>query len=204
MSMEDLRHPNDVMLSIRDHLDPDKHWIGEALAPPTQGDLAATIGNVSGPGDSPFVARADHMHKVDPAFVNLVSFNASPGTDTVAGTTTSFTDWLTSNTFTVPDWCVSAMIHVDLTNIYIATATGTTYTITATISTGTYSGGDACGFTPNAVSSRQSTSFSITISGFTPGTGRSVKIGARRASGTGDMHADSSSKITGFVNFRLS
>jgi|SRR5215510_5460151 len=56
----------DEKLTIRDHLDPDKHWIGEALGVPTQTEIAATVGTASKPGDSPFVARADHVHKVDP------------------------------------------------------------------------------------------------------------------------------------------
>jgi len=65
-------------LTVREHLDPDKHWIGEALAPPTQGDLAATVGTLSGPGDSPFVARADHLHKIDPTLLpSLVTWNPS-------------------------------------------------------------------------------------------------------------------------------
>jgi hypothetical protein len=67
------KNPNDANLTIRDHMDPDKHWIGETLPAPTQGDLAATVGITSGPGDSPFPARADHMHKVDIALLPVFS-----------------------------------------------------------------------------------------------------------------------------------
>lgn len=52
-------------LTVRDHLDPDKHWIGETLPVPTQTEIAATIGTISGPGDSPIPARADHLHKLE-------------------------------------------------------------------------------------------------------------------------------------------
>jgi len=62
----------DTPLTIREHLDPDKHWIGETLAPPTQGEIEATIGTTSGPGESPFVARADHKHKIDPTLLPAV------------------------------------------------------------------------------------------------------------------------------------
>lgn len=51
-------------LTIQEHEDPDKHWIGGALAVPTQSEIAATVGNVASPGESPFVSRADHKHKL--------------------------------------------------------------------------------------------------------------------------------------------
>jgi hypothetical protein len=75
------RNPNDETLTIRDHMDPDKHWIGETLPSPTQGDVAATVGATSGPGDSPFPARADHMHKLGTAVVG--SANIAPEVLTV-------------------------------------------------------------------------------------------------------------------------
>jgi hypothetical protein len=56
-------------LTIRDHLDPDKHWIGESLGIPTQSEIAATVGTISTPGESPFVARADHLHKLGTGFI---------------------------------------------------------------------------------------------------------------------------------------
>lgn len=48
-------------LTHRDHLDPDKHWIGEALPAPSIQELA-TSGYATGVGESPFPARADHYH----------------------------------------------------------------------------------------------------------------------------------------------
>lgn len=48
-------------LTDREHLDPDKHWIGEALPSPSSGELAAS-GNANSTGDSPYPARADHTH----------------------------------------------------------------------------------------------------------------------------------------------
>jgi hypothetical protein len=77
-------------LTIRDHLDPDKHWIGEALAVPTQTEIAATVGSTSSPGDSPFVARADHTHKVSPSLLpGIMGWNPTLGNITVGtgGTT---------------------------------------------------------------------------------------------------------------------
>lgn len=68
----------DTPLTIREHLDPDKHWIGETLAPPTQTEIAATIGTVSGPGDSPFVARADHIHKLA-STIDVITINGQSG-----------------------------------------------------------------------------------------------------------------------------
>jgi len=69
MSQTNAETVQDTPLTIREHLDPDKHWIGETLAPPTQSEIAATVGITSGPGDSPFVARADHLHKIDPTLL---------------------------------------------------------------------------------------------------------------------------------------
>jgi hypothetical protein len=72
------KNPNDANLTIRDHQDPDKHWIGETLPAPTQGDIPGTVGTVSGPGDSPFPARADHLHKIDPTLLpSQVTWNPS-------------------------------------------------------------------------------------------------------------------------------
>ncbi len=48
-------------LTVRDHLDPDKHWVGEALAPPSVNE-ATFAGVETAVGDSPFVSRADHSH----------------------------------------------------------------------------------------------------------------------------------------------
>ena len=66
----------DDYLKAREHTDPDRHWIGETLGIPTQSEIAATVGTVAGPGDSPFVARADHLHKIDPSLLpSLVTWN---------------------------------------------------------------------------------------------------------------------------------
>ena len=48
-------------LTEREHIDPDKHWIGEAL--PAAGTTESKpSGSSTGPGTSPFPARADHTH----------------------------------------------------------------------------------------------------------------------------------------------
>jgi hypothetical protein len=55
------RNPNDETLTVRDHLDPDKHWIGETLPAPTIGDVQYA-GVLTSAGASPFPSRADHSH----------------------------------------------------------------------------------------------------------------------------------------------
>jgi hypothetical protein len=55
------RNPNDENLTLRDHLDPDKHWIGETLPAPTIGDVQYA-GVTTSAGASPFPSRADHSH----------------------------------------------------------------------------------------------------------------------------------------------
>lgn len=50
-------------MMLIDHLDMDKHWIGEALPSPSTGEIK-TAGIISTTGSSPFPARADHTHDV--------------------------------------------------------------------------------------------------------------------------------------------
>jgi microcystin-dependent protein len=81
-------------LTLRDHYDPDKHWIGESLPVPTQSEIAATVGSTASPGDSPFPARADHTHKLDVGY-------APQSGDIKASIATSLTGWLQLNGATV-------------------------------------------------------------------------------------------------------
>ena len=187
-------------LTVREHMDADKHWIGETLAPPTQSEIAGTVGTVSGPGDSPFVARADHTHKLDaaifPVFVYVFPASADDAT-----TTTTMTTWHITNAFTVPTWATAAIVQVNLTGIYMVTSGSTTYALDVTILGGNYSG-DYAAFSPLNINDRISVSYCKTVTGFGTGAGMNVRIGARRVSGTGTARADSASKITGFVMFR--
>lgn len=51
----------DENLTIRGHIDPDKHWIGETL--PAASDADTTFGGTTtSAGTSPFPARANHSH----------------------------------------------------------------------------------------------------------------------------------------------
>lgn len=51
----------DENLTIRGHIDPDKHWIGESL--PSPSDQETTYAGVTtSAGSSPFPARANHSH----------------------------------------------------------------------------------------------------------------------------------------------
>jgi len=54
----------EAYLTIREHMDHDKHWVGESLPAPTLADVAATIGSVTAAGSSKFPARADHTHEL--------------------------------------------------------------------------------------------------------------------------------------------
>jgi hypothetical protein len=85
----------DENLTIRGHLDPDKHWIGETLPAPS--DQETTYGGIkTSAGTSPFPARANHSHDhrttfgvyasggltVPPgqAFISNLSFSAGKNT----------------------------------------------------------------------------------------------------------------------------
>lgn len=52
-------------ITLREHIDPDKHWIGESLPMPSQAHMKAS-GITTDVGRVPFVARADHQHDVSP------------------------------------------------------------------------------------------------------------------------------------------
>jgi hypothetical protein len=80
-NVETMRNPNDDNLTIRDHLDPDKHWIGETLPAPSLGETTFA-GVLTAVGESPFPARADHSHdtRTRQTFVNSsVSKSVAPG-----------------------------------------------------------------------------------------------------------------------------
>lgn len=60
-------------LTTKEHMDPDKHWIGESLPAPSPGDIASVIGtSASATGSSPFPARADHTHDIGPGVITGV------------------------------------------------------------------------------------------------------------------------------------
>jgi hypothetical protein len=48
-------------LTVYQHMDADKHWIGESLPPPSIGEVQYA-GVKTAVGESPFPARADHSH----------------------------------------------------------------------------------------------------------------------------------------------
>jgi len=53
----------DEQLTVYQHMDADKHWIGESLPPPSIGEVQYA-GVLTAVGTSPFPARADHSHDV--------------------------------------------------------------------------------------------------------------------------------------------
>lgn len=91
-NIEAMRNPNDETLSIRDHIDPDKHWIGETLPAPSLGETTFA-GVLTAVGESPFPARADHSHdtRTRQTFVNnSVAKSVLPGATTyITGLVTS-------------------------------------------------------------------------------------------------------------------
>ena len=54
---------NEENLTVYQHMDADKHWIGESLPPPSV-DEVQYAGVKTAVGESPFPARADHSHDV--------------------------------------------------------------------------------------------------------------------------------------------
>lgn len=187
-------------LTIREHMDPDKHWIGEALAVPTQTEIAATVGTTSSPGDSPFVARADHIHKLDKDIFPKTAI-ASPGATDDATTSSSFTTWLSTAAITIPTWASSAVLTVFISNVYAITAVPITYGLSATIGALAYESSDYGAITLTTINSRESVAYVLDVSGFSKGS-QVINIGARRTSGTGQMRADTVSKITVMVQLR--
>jgi hypothetical protein len=181
-------------LTIRDHLDPDKHWIGESLGIPTQSEIAATVGTVSTPGESPFVARADHQHKLDGGIFPTYDFYSSPGTDD-ATTGTAFAVWITMpSVLTIPSWAKNALVQLNLCNIESITA-ACKYALNLTI------GATAVGTTDYSVIdftvAGQSREISFAKDVVLTGTGtQSIVIYARRISGTGTLRATTLSQLT--------
>lgn len=62
----------DEKFDVVSHQDPDKHWIGETL-PVSSDEEVSNIGTTNKAGDSPFVARADHIHKLGNNVVTSVN-----------------------------------------------------------------------------------------------------------------------------------
>jgi hypothetical protein len=188
----------DKNLTLQDHLDPDKHFIGDSLPAPSSGEVATSIGVSSGTGSSPFPARADHTHKLDPTFFPFTLYFAPSGiTDATTGS--SFVTWFILPTFTVPSWATSAVIQININNMYGITA-ACDYAFDAIISTssGGYADYGYAGFP--RTSERVNTSFTRERTGFTTGP-QGVHIGARRWNGTGGARADAATRVTGYVIF---
>jgi hypothetical protein len=190
-------------MTIRGHLDPDKHFIGDAIAPPSASEIAVTIGTVTDTGVSPFVARADHIHALDPG-LRPFFFNIA-GSAIAGGTTTSFVDWLTSfQTVPIPSWATSYIVQVNLTNIFVTTAVAG-YAFETSLEVNTYAGGGDRGlFQPSAINDKHSISFtgSRTIPSTIAGTSKSIIIGSRRFSGTGVVQWDTLCRGSGIIHFK--
>ena len=74
-------------LTVRDHMDPDKHWIGETLPAPSEGEITYA-GAETKVGESTFPARADHSHDGRNrygAFRDTVLTGATAGVNVPAG-----------------------------------------------------------------------------------------------------------------------
>jgi len=78
-------------LSEFDHIDPDKHWIGESLPSPSLAEVTYA-GAATATGTSPFPARADHSH--DTRTIKAV-YNMSGGAKTITAGGNTFIDGLT-------------------------------------------------------------------------------------------------------------
>lgn len=183
------------------HADPDMHWIGESIAPPTEDEIAALVGPTSDVGTSKFVARSDHKHQIDPGLLTeFAEFNPAGNTDAeVLGVSTL---WLSAPiSGEVPDWATRAIVQINITGIY-ATAAGSNYVLDATLSGGTVGGQFEQINHPNA-NERQNISFCINdSSGFSTGAGQFIRIFAKLIAGAGPMRADANSRVSCLITFR--
>ena len=192
-------NPNisDDTLTDVSHQDADKHWVGESLPAPSSSDIASVTGSTSSPGASPFPARADHTHKLDPG---IFPFHSTyfPSGNVDATTSSSYVTWIAFGSFTVPTWARSAIIQINISGVYAISA-GAAYAFEAGVTMGATSG-DAGIFDMTTINLRTSVSFSLRVGGFAVGT-QWVEVNARRWSGTGQLRADSASKFEAITWF---
>lgn len=114
-------------LTVRDHNDPAKHYIGEALTPPSLGDITFA-GVETSTGTSPFPARADHSHD---ARARFSGFNVSgkvisaSGSDYIDGWVNSWNteDFLHSGSDQLFDFPQEGAYQITM-NYHIARASG--------------------------------------------------------------------------------
>ena len=75
-------------LTTREHMDADKHWIGESLPAPSDSEVKS-LGAVNSAGVSPYPARADHVHTgAGPSSISddmLVNDKVNVAGDTMTG-----------------------------------------------------------------------------------------------------------------------
>lgn len=115
-------------LTVRDHIDPDKHWIGETLPAASVGDIQYA-GVTTAVGVSTFPARADHSHDVRTrqTFVNNTSKSVASGASTyIDGLTTAagWEDFLHSGSSQIVDFPIEGVYIVN-NRVSISRSTGT-------------------------------------------------------------------------------
>lgn len=71
----------DEQLTVYQHMDADKHWIGESLPPPSIQEVQYA-GVKTAVGESPFPARADHSHDLRTRQTLLTVTKSIPGPST--------------------------------------------------------------------------------------------------------------------------
>ncbi len=109
----------DENLTEYTHLDPDKHWIGEALPSPSLAEVKFA-GLQTTPGVSPFPARADHRHDVKTVFTALgngTGVTIGPGTAAFINGLTPFVffeDWRHSGSTQLIDFPQEGAYRVGL------------------------------------------------------------------------------------------
>lgn len=69
-------------LKVREHMDPDRHWIGETLPAPSEGEVQYA-GVETAVGASPFPARADHSHDLRTRQTYLTATKSAPASSAV-------------------------------------------------------------------------------------------------------------------------
>lgn len=125
-------------------------------------------------------------------------FVIAPASNVDATTTGSFVTWLTSaDPVTVPTGATKALIQVNITNV-TAINNSALYGIDATLSGSSYVS-DRAAISFAGAGDAKAVALSRVVQ-TTPGS-RSVLVGARRVSGSGQARAGSTTKVSGYVFF---
>lgn len=128
----------------------------------------------------------------------MVFVSEGPAVATNATTGATFVDWITVDSITLPVWTTSVIVHIDITNVGVITAAAL-YVVDVKVGA-VAPGADRAALDFTGTTDRVNCSFTAPVT--TSGTGaQNLILQAKRVSGTGQMQAGSTTKISGFVQF---